>query len=112
KYPPLLDFLNGQASVFHPNVLEGRRLRDGALKPGQKKSGLIFFMRPSGSNAAPFNGVMWLETPHGKQAFTTKAISVKAAAEPSVLQRFATIWQKVVGGALPYNKSYALLIGI
>jgi hypothetical protein len=113
RYVRLLNFLASQSSTFHRSELEKRRLRDGLIRPGEKKEGFIFFLRPAGQAAEPFNGVMWLE-PSGylPQALETKDVAVKVSANPSMQGRITEWWQEIMHGPPPYKKSYALLIGI
>jgi hypothetical protein len=112
RFPKLLDFLASQSSTFHRTELEKKRLQDGRIQPRRKKEGYVFFMRPAQGDG-PFNGLMWLETgAYSPQALETKAISVTRAPEPSTLNRIQQILHTVISGELPYQNSYALLVGI
>jgi uncharacterized caspase-like protein len=120
RVPGLLRFLGNQSTAFHPNlveaVLEKRRLRDGSIRPGQTKKGLVFFIRPEQSDPSVFNGVMWLETSSRRpQMLETKDISVwtRPPERVDVPTKARRIWNRIFGNTPPaFNKSYALLIGI
>jgi hypothetical protein len=89
-------------------------LRSGSLGPGQTKSGFVFFMRP---DAVPFTGFMALGTAsHKVEMLTTNTYEVRAPeTESASLWSGAWIknqWDRIVNGAPPFNRSYALLLGV
>jgi hypothetical protein len=128
RYPPLLrrilPVLGGQSTAFHPGIYAQFRqrvrdvqLRARSLGPSERVAGYVFFMRPD--TMTTFNSVMWLEwegtSTYEPQMLETKGIRVRTAAseQTSFLARAQTLWNEVVHGVRPpFNKSYALLIGI
>lgn len=113
RFPKLMNFLAGQSSTFHRTELEKTRLPNGLIPPGKKKEGYIYFLNPDGADAGSFNGIMWLD-PKGylPQALETKDVTVKTAPKPATTERIRQAVETVMHGALPYKKSYALLVGI
>lgn len=122
----LLSVLVGQSTAFHPGIyqqIRGRlrslRFRDGTLRPGERREGAVFFLPSAAAAAAPFNGVMWLEF-RGASGYTaelleTKAVRVKrkVTEQSSFRARLERLWDEIVRGVEPpFNRSYALLIGI
>jgi hypothetical protein len=115
RVPGLLGFLASQSSTFHRTSLDDVRLKDGSLRPGQEKQGFVFFMRPEIRGDAS-NGVMWLETrQYPPQLLETKGIRVwtKQPERRSVSATLGDLWNVyVLGLKPPFNRSYALLVGI
>jgi hypothetical protein len=120
RVPKLLGVLGARSSAFHPQALkawlEKQRLVDGALAPGQTKSGLVFFICPEGATPAAASGVAWLEQAGRRaQMLETKDLTVwtKAPQQPGFTARLRQAWDRYFSAAPPaFNRSYALLIGI
>jgi hypothetical protein len=129
EHPALLRRLQsivaGQSTAFHPGVypqirerVRDLRFRDGTLRPGEQRRGLLFFAQPPGEQPVAFNGVMWLEwgaAPYAPQLVESKSVRVRtvAAEQRSFRARFERLWSQVVLGVEPpFEKSYALLVGI
>ena len=112
-YNVFLRFLSSQGNDYERDPFS-RVLRSGSLDPGKKKSGYVFFLRP---DAVPYTGFMALgTTTHKAEMLTTNAIEVRAPeTESAVLWAGSWIknqWDRIVNGAPPFNKSYALLLGV
>lgn len=101
-----------------------RRLPDGELRPGQSKSGYVFFLRREGT---PFTGFMAVGTAtHGSELLPTASVDVHpapttrsggtaAAAVQAVITNEAERIGQTVNGLiypLPFGQSYAVLFGI
>lgn len=119
RVPGVLRFLGENSSAYQPQqiqaVLKNRQLKDGDLKPGQSKSGLVFFVRPAGSGPLAQTGVMWLDVAgRPPQMFETKGNSVatRSPDKASFADRLRQTWRKYFGAPPAFDKSYALLIGI
>jgi hypothetical protein len=119
RVPSVLRFLNDNFNAFLPTrieaVLENRQMKDGDIAPGRSKSGLVFFLRPAGSNPLAQTGVMWLEAKDAQpQMLETKqvGVSTRTPGKPSFTERFKGALSTLFGPALPFGKSYALVIGI
>jgi len=118
KFSALLGVFASQSSTFHRTDVQNARLPDGSLKPGDEKKGLVYFLRPA--NAPPVSAdALWLESARYRpQMLETKDIKVYTKPAPSMGSRewFAekAEWWKaqLFGSERPFNKSYALLIGI
>ena len=122
----LLSVLVAQSTAFHPGIhqqirarLRSLRFRDGTLRPGERRKGVIFFMPSAATDPAPFNGVMWLEfrgtSGYAAELLETKSVRVKrkVTEQSSFRARLERLWDEIVHGVKPpFNKSYALLIGI
>jgi caspase domain-containing protein len=115
RVPGLLSFLAAQSSTYHRAALGDVRLHDGSLRPGQEKDGFVFFMLPE-RRADRRSNVMWLETrQYRPQMLETKGIRVftKQPERKSVADTITAFWNSIVRGVRPpFNRSYALLIGI
>ena len=112
-YNALLRFLGSQGNDFERDPFS-RVLRSGSLDAGKTKSGYVFFLRPD--NVA-FTGFMALGTStHKTEMLTTNTFEVRAPeTESAILWAGSWIrnkWDRVVNGAPPFNRSYALLLGV
>jgi hypothetical protein len=112
-YNALLRFLGSQGNDYERDPFS-RVLRSGSLGPGQTKSGFVFFMRP---DAVPFTGFMALGTAsHKVEMLTTNTYEVRAPETESASLWSGTWiknqWDRIVNGAPPFNRSYALLLGV
>jgi hypothetical protein len=112
-YNAVLRLLGGQGNDYEQNPFS-RVLRNGSLGPGKKKDGYVFFMRP---DAVPFTGFMALGTAvHKPEMLTTNTYEVRSPeTESASLWSVAWLknqWDRIVNGAPPFNKSYALLLGV
>jgi hypothetical protein len=129
EHPALLrrlrSIVGSQSTAFHPGVyaqirerLRELRFRDGSLRPGERRKGLLFFAQPAGAEPVAFNGIMWLEwgaAPYAPQLVESKSVRVKTVVteQRSFRARFERLWNQVVLGVEPpFEKSYALLVGI
>jgi|SRR5688572_9643030 hypothetical protein len=128
SYPPLLrrvlPVLGRQSEAFHPGIyaqfrarVRSVRLPGGVLRRGESRKGYVFFMRPA--DVTSFNSVMWLEwrgpAPNEPQLLETKSIRVRTrvSEQATFRARLEQLWNEVVHGIKPpFNRSYALLIGI
>jgi len=107
----VLKIISSQSSAFHPTSwkrlaeeLTKRSLRDGDIQPGETKKGLVFFMRPE----RPL-GIHWANLEFSRyppQAIETKGWGI----DPGGLKN--TIGKYLWGDKPPFERSYALLIGI
>jgi uncharacterized caspase-like protein len=118
RVPSLLRFLGDNASTFQPKLLETvlkkRQLKDGDIPPNRSKEGLVFFIRPAGTNAAS-TGVMWLETTgRSPQMLETKDIAVTTRRQQtaSFTDKLKQALTKIFGAPPAFDKSYALLVGV
>jgi len=118
RFSKLLGFLAGQSSTFHRTEVGDARLRDGTLKVGEEKKGLVYFLRPANAPAVSANA-MWLEhSRYRPQMLETKDLHVYLKPPPAlgswewIVDK--TDWgkAKLFGNGRPFNKSYALLIGV
>jgi hypothetical protein len=112
---PVLRTLAGQGGDWAANPFS-RRLSDGTLRPGQSKSGFVYFLRPE---SLSFTGVLTLgTTAHASEILTTAALQVTTPAT-----RSASIIQDLINGTVrlgqaiwygqpPFGKSYAVLFGV
>jgi hypothetical protein len=112
-YNAVLRLLGGQGNDYEQNPFS-RVLRSGSLGPGQKRSGYVFFMRP---DAVPFTGFMALGTAvHKPEMLTTNTYEVRSPeTESASLWSIAWLknqWDRIVNGEPPFNRSYALLLGV
>jgi hypothetical protein len=112
-YNALLRFLSSQGNDYERDPFS-RVLPSGSLGPGKSKSGYVFFMRP---DAVPFTGFMALGTAsHKAEMLTTNTFEVRAPeTESASLWSVAWLknrWDRIVNGAPPFNRSYALLLGV
>jgi hypothetical protein len=112
-YNALLRFLGGQGNDYERDPFS-RVLPSGSLGPGKTRSGYVFFVRP---DAVPFTGFMALGTASLKpEMLTTNTYEVRAPeTESASLWSVAWLknqWDRIVNGAPPFNKSYALLLGV
>jgi hypothetical protein len=112
-YNAFLRFLSSQGNDYERDPFS-RVLKSSSLDPGKAKSGYVFFMRP---DAVPFTGFMALgTTTHKAEMLTTNTYEVRAP-ETESLALWAVNWAKnqfdrIVKGPPPFNKSYALLLGV
>ena len=117
---PLSVFLRGQSSAFQPTALREQlrrsQLGDGTIAPRQTRQGVVLFRQPSNSPAAAgFNGVLRLDVAgYEPQLLTTGAIDVQTKGQEQTFgQRFTALWNRyALGRKPPFNKSYALVIGV
>lgn len=112
-YNALLRFLGGQGNDYTRDPFS-RVLPSGSLGPGRTKSGYVFFMRPTD---VPFTGFMALGTAsHKAEMLTTSTFEVRAPeTESASLWSVAWLknqWDRIVNGEPPFNRSYALLLGV
>ena len=112
-YNALLRFLGSQASDYERDPFS-RVLSSGSLGPGRTRSGFVFFLRP---DAVPFTGFMALGTASLKpEILTTHTYEVRAPeTESASLWSVAWLknqWDRIFNGAPPFNRSYALLLGV
>jgi Caspase domain len=112
-YNGLLRFLGSQASDYERDPFS-RVLPGGSLGPGKTKSGYVFFLRP---DAVSFTGFMALGTASLKpEILATNTYEVRAPeTESASLWSVAWLknqWDRIVYGAPPFHKSYALLLGV
>jgi hypothetical protein len=113
RYNALLRFLGSQGNDYARDPFS-RVLPSGTLGPGQSKSGYVFFMRPE---IVPFTGFMALGTVGRKaEILTTNTYEVRAPeTESASLWSVAWLknrWDRIVNGAPPFDRSYALLLGV
>ena len=113
SYNALLRFLGGQGNDYAQDPFS-RVLPSGSLGPGRTKSGYVFFVRP---DAVPFTGFMALGTASYKaEMLTTNTFEVRAPeTESASLWSVAWLknqWDRIFNGAPPFNRSYALLMGV
>ena len=113
RYNALLRFLGSQASDYERDPFS-RVLSSGSLGPGRTRSGFVFFLRP---DAVPFTGFMALGTASLKpEILTTNTYEVRAPeTESANLWSVAWLknqWDRILNGAPPFNRSYALLLGV
>jgi Caspase domain len=116
---PLSSFLRGQSSAFQPTalreLLRRSELGNGTLAPRRTRQGIVLFRQPSSSPAAAFNGVLRLDVAdYGPQLLATRAIDVQTKGqEQTFAARFTELWNRyALGRRPPFNKSYALVIGV
>jgi hypothetical protein len=112
-YNAFLRVLSSQGNDYERDPFS-RVLPSGSLGPGKTKSGYVFFMRP---DAVPFTGFMALGTAALKpEILTTHTFEVRAPeTESASLWSVAWLknqWDRIMNGAPPYAKSYALLLGV
>jgi uncharacterized caspase-like protein len=118
RFSKLLGAFASQSSTFHRTETERARLRDGSLKVNEERQGLVYFLRPAGAPPVSANA-LWLESARYRpQMLETKDIKVYTKPLPATgslewLAEKAEWWKaQLFGSDRPFNKSYALLIGI
>ena len=89
-------------------------LPSGSLGAGKTRKGYVFFLRP---DAVPFTGFMALGTvEHKPEMLTTNTYEVRSPETESMalwaLNWAKNRWDRIVNGPPPFNKSYALLLGV
>lgn len=112
-YNALLRFLGSQASDYERDPFS-RVLSSGSLGPGKTRSGFVFFVRPE---TVAFTGFMALGTASLKpEILTTHTYQVRSPETESASLWSGTWlknqWDRIVNGAPPFNRSYALLLGV
>src|SRR5688572_492921 len=112
-YNVVLRFLSGQGNDYERDPFS-RVLPSGTIRAGGTKSGFVFFMRPE---TVPFTGFMALGTASLKpEMLTTSTFEVRAPeTESASLWSVAWLknqWDRIMNGEPPFNKSYALLLGV
>lgn len=115
----VFNIIGSQSSTYHPNYhknlekhLRKKSLRDGALEPGKKMKGLIFFMLPDKPLDTYWASVNYSHYP--PQALETKGFGVynREERKESAWDKFVKFYKKYFQGEPPhFDKSYALLIG-
>jgi hypothetical protein len=115
RVPALLGMMANQSSAFYRSAVQQQQLRDSTLRPGQEKQGFVYFMRPEGPVAPTSSSGMWLEAAgYRPQLLETKGIRVWTRNDDRTfgmkVADFVNI--HVRGNRPPFNRSYALLIGI
>jgi hypothetical protein len=113
RYNAFLRFLGSQGNDYAGDPFS-RVLPSGSLGPGRTKSGYVFFMRP---DSVPFTGFMALGTSaHKPEMLTTNTFEVRAPeTESASLWSLAWLknhWDRIINGEPPFNRSYALLLGV
>jgi Caspase domain len=116
---PLSTFLRGQNTAFQPTALREQlrrsQLGSGTIAPRQTRQGIVLFRQPSSSPAADFNGVLQLDVAgYEPQLLATRAIDVQTKGKEQTFgERFTDLWNRyALGRQPPFNKSYALVIGV
>jgi hypothetical protein len=108
RYNALLSFLSSQGNDYAGNPFS-RTLRNGRLRPGGRKDGYVFFMRPEG---VPFTGFLALGTVAYKPAMLpTNTFQVKSPT-PETLEWLREKWNEIFRGPPTFRNSYALLLGV
>jgi len=112
RYNAFLRFLASQGNDYAGEPFS-RLLPDDLLGPGRTKRGYVFFVRPDG---VPFTGFLALGTVSYKpEMLRTKTYEVRSPKTESArlwdLTWLGNRWDRILYGAPPFNKSYALLLG-
>ena len=112
-YNVFLRFLSSQGNDFERDPFSPV-LPSGSLDPGKTRKGYVFFLRP---DAAPLTGFMALGTvEHKAEMLTTNTYEVRSPKTESLalwaLNWAKNKWEVIVNGEPPFNKSYALLLGV
>ncbi|HEY5619121.1 MAG TPA: caspase family protein [Vicinamibacterales bacterium] len=113
RYNAFLRFLASQGNDYAGEPFS-RLLPDDLLGPGRTKRGYVFFVRPDG---VPFTGFLALGTVSYKpEMLRTKTYEVRSPKTESArlwdLTWLGNRWDRILYGAPPFNKSYALLLGV
>jgi hypothetical protein len=113
RYNAIVRLLASQGNDYTGDPFR-RVLGDGPLAPGRTRRGYVFFMRPE---PVPFTGFMALGTVSSKPAILrTNTFEVRSPeTESASLWSMAWLsnkWDRIVNGEPPFNRSYALLLGV
>jgi hypothetical protein len=117
---PLSSFFRGQSSAFQPTafreMLRRSQLGNGTLAPRQTRQGVVLFRQPPAPlPAAGLNGVLRLDVAgYAPQLLATRMIDVQTKGQEKTFgERFTELWNRyALGRKPPFNKSYALVIGV
>jgi uncharacterized caspase-like protein len=116
--------ISGQSSAFHPNRLDEQGLKElerklsqqhlegGEIKAGKEKEGYVFFMFPEDSGPAWWANLEFSR--YSPQALETKGIKVYTndRNEDFLAELVKFCEEHFLGEQEPFEKSYALLIGM
>ena len=113
KYNALLTILGSQGNDYSGDPFS-RSLSSGSLGPGGRRQGYAFFMRP---DSVPFTGFMALGTAgSAPEILTTNTFEVRSPERESsrlwTTDWLKNKWDRIVNGDPPFDKSYALLLGV
>ena len=119
----IFKFIGEQSSTFHPNKFEHNinkiehklkqhQLQNRVIKSGKTAKGFLYYVIPEEVEPTDWCTIYFMEEP--PQVIRTTNVEVKnSGGKNNFVDKFNKIWKKYVSGKVqPFDKSYALLIGI